>query len=60
MLNHALWSDNAEMMPDAVVVVRALNRLCVTRLADPADLRFPPGDVCYRGGRWQLAGRPSV
>jgi hypothetical protein len=64
VLNRILRELDHELLPDACVVVRAINSLCVLR-HDPSKLVYPPGGVSYRGGGMplqhvaHLAGQPS-
>jgi hypothetical protein len=49
LLNRALREDDAELMPHLVVIVRAINALCIVR-RESASLKFPPNAVSHRGG----------
>ena len=49
LLNRALREDDAELMPHLVVIVRAINALCIVR-RESSSLKFPPNDVSHRGG----------
>jgi hypothetical protein len=63
ILNHILRDLDEDLLPDACIVVRGINSLCVLR-RDPSKLVFPPGGVSYRGGGLplqhvvQLPGQP--
>jgi hypothetical protein len=49
LLNRARREDDAELMPHLVVIVRAINALCIVR-RESASLKFPPNAVSHRGG----------
>ena len=49
LLNRALRDDDAQLMPHLVVIVRAINALCIAR-CDGQWFRFPPNAVSHRGG----------
>ena len=49
LLNRALRDDDAQLMPHLVVIVRAINALCIVR-RESASLKFPPNAVSHRGG----------
>ncbi len=49
LLNRALRDDIADVMPHLVIIVRAINALCIVR-RDEAALKFPPNSVSHRGG----------
>jgi hypothetical protein len=49
LLNRALREDDAELMPHLVVIVRAINALCIVR-RESGSLKFPPNAVSHRGG----------
>ena len=49
LLNRALRDDDADVMPHLVVIVRAINALCIVR-RESASLKFPPNAVSHRGG----------
>jgi hypothetical protein len=49
LLNRALREDDADLMPHLVVVVRAINALCIVR-RESASLKFPPNSESHRGG----------
>ena len=49
LLNRALRDDMAEVMPHLVVIVRAINALCIVR-RESQSLKFPPNSVSHRGG----------
>ncbi len=49
LLNRALREDDAELMPHLVVIVRAINALCIVR-RDSKSLKFPPNSESHRGG----------
>jgi hypothetical protein len=49
LINRALREDAAELMPHLVVVVRAINALCIVR-RDSKSLKFPPNSISHRGG----------
>jgi hypothetical protein len=53
LLNRALREDDADVMPHLVVVVRAINALCIVR-RESASLKFPPNAVSHRGGALPL------
>lgn len=48
LLNHAIRTDDEELLPSATIIVRAVNELCVHRRKDP--VRWPEDHVTYRGG----------
>ena len=56
ILNVALREDNADLMPHAAVVVRALSLLVVTRFAQAPP--SPPNNMVFRGGGLPLAHQP--
>ncbi len=49
LINRALRDDIAHVMPHLVVIVRAINALCIVR-RDEKSLKFPPNAVSHRGG----------
>ena len=49
LLNRALRDDDAQLMPHLVVIVRAINALCIVR-RESASVKFPPNAVSHRGG----------
>ena len=49
LINRALRDDDADVMPHLVVVVRAINALCIVR-RETASLKFPPNSESHRGG----------
>ena len=49
LLNRALRDDAAELMPHLVVIVRAINALCIVR-REEKSLKFPPNSLSHRGG----------
>jgi hypothetical protein len=49
LLNRALRDDDAQLMPHLVVIVRAINALCIVR-RESASLKFPPNAMSHRGG----------
>jgi GrpB-like predicted nucleotidyltransferase (UPF0157 family) len=49
LINRALREDAADVMPHLVVIVRAINALCIVR-RESSSLKFPPDDVSHRGG----------
>jgi len=49
LLNRALRDDIADVMPHLVVIVRAINALCIVR-REETSLKFPPNAVSHRGG----------
>jgi len=49
LINRALRDDIAAVMPHLVVIVRAINALCIVR-RDSKSLKFPPNAVSHRGG----------
>ena len=57
ILNEAIRLDSPDCMAQVALVARAINQLCVVR-RPPADLRFPPGGACWRGGGLPDAHRP--
>jgi len=63
VLNRILRELDDDLLPDACIVVRAINSMCVMR-HDPSKLKYPPGGVSYRGGGMplhhvlQVAGHP--
>ena len=44
LLNRALRDDDADVMPHLVVIVRAINALCIVR-RESVSLKFPPNAV---------------
>ena len=51
IINAILRLDYDVMVAPTAVLVRSLNRLCVTRTrVDGTPPRFPPGGHCWRGG----------
>ena len=63
VLNRILRQLDDDLLPDACIVVRAINSMCVMR-HHPSNLKYPPGGVSYRGGGMplhhvlQVAGHP--
>lgn len=53
LINRALRDDDAHVMPHLVVVVRAINALCIVR-RETASLKFPPNSESHRGGALPL------
>jgi serine/threonine protein kinase len=53
ILNRILRDVDDDLLPDACVVVRAINSLCVLR-HDPSKLMYPAGGMTYRGGGMPL------
>ncbi len=53
LINRALRDDTVDVMPHLVVVVRAINALCIVR-RDEKSLKFPPNAVSHRGGALPL------
>jgi hypothetical protein len=53
LINRALRDDAADVMPHLVVVVRAINALCIVR-RESSSLKFPPDGVSHRGGALPL------
>jgi len=49
LLNRALRDDDADVMPHLVVIVRAINALCIVR-RESLSLKFPPNALSHRGG----------
>jgi GrpB-like predicted nucleotidyltransferase (UPF0157 family) len=49
LINRALRDDIADVMPHLVVIVRAINALCIVR-RETASLKFPPNSESHRGG----------
>ena len=49
LLNRALRDDMADVMQHLVVIVRAINALCIVR-RDSKSFKFPPNAVSHRGG----------
>ncbi len=49
LVNRALRDDIAEVMPHLVVIVRAINALCIVGRKSSL-LKFPPDNVSHRGG----------
>jgi hypothetical protein len=49
LLNRALRDDVADVMPHLVIIVRAINALCIVR-PNEKSLKFPPNAVSHRGG----------
>ncbi len=49
LINRALREDAADVMLHLVVIVRAINALCIVR-RESISLKFPPDDVSHRGG----------
>ncbi len=49
LINRALREDTADVMPHLVVIVRAINALCIVR-RDASSLKFPPNALSHRGG----------
>jgi hypothetical protein len=49
LINRALRDDDAHVMPHLVVIVRAINALCIVR-RDSKSLKFPPNSMSHRGG----------
>ena len=56
LLNRALRDDIADVMPHLVVIVRAINALCIVR-RESKSLKFPPNAVSHRGGALPLQHR---
>jgi hypothetical protein len=63
VLNRILRELDDDLLPDACVIVRAINSLCVLR-HDPSKLVYPAAGMTYRGGGMplhhvlQVAGQP--
>jgi hypothetical protein len=53
LLNRALRDDTDDVMPHLVVIVRAINALCIVR-RDEKSLKFPPNAMSHRGGALPL------
>ncbi len=53
VMNRILRELDDDLLPDACVVVRAINSLCVMR-HDPSKIVVPPGGMTYRGGGMPL------
>jgi hypothetical protein len=53
LVNRALRDDDAHVMPHLVVIVRAINALCIVR-RESASLKFPPNSESHRGGALPL------
>jgi len=53
VLNRILRELDDDLLPDACIVVRAINSLCVMR-HDPSKIVVPPGGMTYRGGGMPL------
>jgi hypothetical protein len=53
ILNRILRDRVDDLLPDACVVVRAINSMCVMR-HDPSKLMYPPNGASYRGGGMPL------
>ena len=53
LVNRALRDDDAHVMPHLVVIVRAINALCIVR-RETASLKFPPNSESHRGGALPL------
>ena len=53
LVNRALRDDIADVMPHLVIIVRAINALCIVR-RDETTLKFPPNSVSHRGGALPL------
>ena len=49
MLNAAIRSDDARLMPSTAVLVRAINALCVAERKGLARAQFPPNGRTFRG-----------
>ena len=63
ILNRILRDADDDLLPDACIVVRAINLMCVLR-HHPSKLMFPTGGITFRGGGMplhfvqQLPGQP--
>jgi hypothetical protein len=53
LINRALRDDIAAVMPHLVVIVRAINALCIVR-RESSSLKFPPNAESHRGGALPL------
>jgi GrpB-like predicted nucleotidyltransferase (UPF0157 family) len=53
LINRALRDDIADVMPHLVVIVRAINALCIVR-RESKSLKFPPNSESHRGGALPL------
>ena len=53
LINRALRDDAADVMPHLVIIVRAINALCIVR-RESSSLKFPPDDMSHRGGALPL------
>jgi hypothetical protein len=53
LINRALRDDDADVMPHLVVIVRAINALCIVR-RESKSLKFPPNSESHRGGALPL------
>jgi hypothetical protein len=53
LVNRALRDDDAYVMPHLVVIVRAINALCIVR-RESASVKFPPNSESHRGGALPL------
>ena len=49
LLNAAIRSDDARLMPSTAVLVRAINALCVAERKGQARAQFPPNGRTFRG-----------
>ena len=51
MLNEAVRLDDEELLTHGVLLVIAINQLCVVRgIRAEAELKFPKDGICFRGG----------
>ena len=50
ILNTVIRLDNQDALAGAVVLVRSINQLCVTRRINENQQVLPPDDRCFRGG----------
>jgi GrpB-like predicted nucleotidyltransferase (UPF0157 family) len=53
LINRALRDDIADVMPHLVIIVHAINALCIVR-RESSSLKFPPNAESHRGGALPL------
>ena len=57
ILNAAVRSDDEDQADPTAGLTRAINQLCVTAGSSSSRAVHPPGNVCYRGGGFDMQYR---
>ena len=58
LLNAAIRTDHAELMPSAAGLARSMNTLCVIRYAGAGRAEFPVNGITFRGTGFDCRYRP--